>query len=142
MTVICWDGKTLASDRQSTTANMRRMTKKIYRLSDGLLALTGGGIHGHELLAWFQGDRDVAKWPKLAGDDSASVIHITKAGVLVYSGDLMPFGEPVLNPFIAFGSGRDYAMAAMHLGRTAAEAVEIASLFDVSCGMGVDTLEL
>ena len=55
--------------------------------------------------------------------------------------------EQTPNPFVvedkqwAIGSGRDYAIAAMHLGRTAAEAVAVACLFDVSCGMGIDTME-
>jgi ATP-dependent protease HslVU (ClpYQ) peptidase subunit len=42
----------------------------------------------------------------------------------------------------AIGSGRDFAIMAMHLGKTAAESVELASLFCNDCGNGVDTLEL
>lgn len=40
----------------------------------------------------------------------------------------------------AIGTGRDYARAAMHLGRNAVEAVQVAILFDENCGNGVDTL--
>lgn len=141
MTVIAWDGKTLAADRQSTSNNMRRETRKIYRVDDGLIAITGSGCHGAALLDWFRGGRDPSLWPK-ESSEVANIIHITKQGVFVFAGDLPAFGEPVLDSFIAFGSGRDYAMVAMHLGKTAFEAVEIASLFDVSCGLGVDTLEL
>lgn len=39
------------------------------------------------------------------------------------------------------GSGRDFAIAAMHCGKTAREAVEIASLYENGCGNGVDVLE-
>lgn len=141
MTIIAWDGKTLAADRQSTSNNMRRTTCKIYRVSDGLIAITGSGCHGVALLDWFRGERDPLAWPKESGE-IANIIHVTRQGVFVYAGDLPAFGEPVLDSFVAFGSGRDYAMTAMHLGKTAAEAVEIACLFDVSCGMGIDTLEL
>jgi ATP-dependent protease HslVU (ClpYQ) peptidase subunit len=42
----------------------------------------------------------------------------------------------------ATGSGRDYALAAMHCGKTAREAVEIACLFETGCGNGVDELEV
>jgi hypothetical protein len=42
----------------------------------------------------------------------------------------------------AWGSGRDFALAAMHLGKTAAEAVEVACLFQSDCGLGVDHVEL
>ena len=42
----------------------------------------------------------------------------------------------------AIGSGRDFALAAMHLGKTAVEAVEVACHFDSGCGNGIDTLTL
>jgi ATP-dependent protease HslVU (ClpYQ) peptidase subunit len=142
MTVIAWDGRTLAADKQSTSHGMRRTTTKIYRVSDGLVALSGSGCHAHALLAWFRGDRDPAKWPREDGEQSGQIIHFTREGVFVYAGDLPPHGEPIHNPFIAFGAGRDYAMAAMHLGCDARRAVEVACEFDTSCGCGVDTLEL
>jgi ATP-dependent protease HslVU (ClpYQ) peptidase subunit len=40
------------------------------------------------------------------------------------------------------GSGREYARAALHLGKTAAEAVQVAIDLDHNCGNGIDTLEL
>jgi hypothetical protein len=43
--------------------------------------------------------------------------------------------------FVAVGSGRDYAMAAMALGHTARVGVEIASRFDPGTGNGVDELQ-
>jgi ATP-dependent protease HslVU (ClpYQ) peptidase subunit len=142
MTVIAWDGRTLAADKQSTSYGMRRTTTKIYRVSDGLIAISGSGCHGHALFAWFKGDRDLATWPRQTGEDFGSIVHITKAGVRVYAGDLPAHGEPIHDKFIAFGAGRDYAMAAMHLGCDARRAVEVACVFDTSCGMGIDTLEL
>jgi ATP-dependent protease HslVU (ClpYQ) peptidase subunit len=143
MTVIAWDGKTLAADKQSTSNGMRRTTRKIYRVTDGLLALTGAGGHAHALLDWFNGERDLDKWPRTReADDEGSVIHFTSQGVFVYGGNGCGRGEPVEDAFIAFGSGRDYAMAAMELGCDARRAVEVASKFDTSCGMGIDTLEL
>jgi hypothetical protein len=41
----------------------------------------------------------------------------------------------------AIGSGRDFAAAAMYLGKTAREAVEVAMALTGFCGHGVDTLE-
>lgn len=142
MTVIAWDGKTLAADKQSTSNGMARTTSKIHRVRDGLLALTGAGGHGYALLAWFNGARDPAAWPRVQdAEDEGSVIHFTRDGVFVYGGNGCGVGEPVEDPFIAFGSGRDYAMAAMHLGKSPREAVEIACLFDINCGCGIDVLE-
>jgi ATP-dependent protease HslVU (ClpYQ) peptidase subunit len=53
---------------------------------------------------------------------------------------LMPW--LILSPQTAIGTGRDYALAAMHCGSTAAEAVAIAALFDPGTGGGVDTVTL
>lgn len=143
MTVIAWDGRTLAADKQATSNGMARTTTKIHRVSDGLLALTGGGGHGFALLNWFKGERDLATWPRVQNpDDEGSVIHFTAQGVFVYCGNGAGHGELVEDKFIAFGCGRDYAMAAMHLGCDARKAVEVASIFDTGCGMGIDTLEL
>jgi ATP-dependent protease HslVU (ClpYQ) peptidase subunit len=143
MTVIAWDGKTLAADKQSTSHNMARTTTKIHRVHDGLVALSGDGPHAHALLDWFRGDREKTEWPKASDRDEAGhIIHITRAGVFVYNGNGSPFGEPIEDRFIAFGAGRDYAMAAMYLGCDALRAVEVACAFDVGCGKGIDTLTL
>jgi ATP-dependent protease HslVU (ClpYQ) peptidase subunit len=47
-----------------------------------------------------------------------------------------------LESFHALGSGRDFALAAMYLGKNAREAVEIAMEFDLETGKGVDCLEV
>lgn len=48
----------------------------------------------------------------------------------------------VEDPFVAVGSGRDYAMAVMALGHDATRAVEIAARFDPGTGNGVDGMRL
>ena len=143
MTVIAFDGRTLAADKQSTSNGMRRTTTKVYRVFDGLLALMGDGGHAMALLGWFCGDRDNAAWPRPAGPEEVGrVIHFTRTGVTIYNGNGGGYGEPVEDKFMAFGAGRDYAMAAMHLGCDARRAVEVACVYETSCGMGIDTLEL
>ena len=42
--------------------------------------------------------------------------------------------------FVAIGSGRDFALAAMHLGQSAVEAVGLACRLDANCGLGVDEM--
>ena len=46
------------------------------------------------------------------------------------------------DPFTAIGSGAHYALAAMHLGHGAAEAVRVAAVFDHATGNTVDVLTL
>ncbi len=143
MATIAWDGKTLAADKQSTSYGMPRTVTKIHRIGDELFAMSGGGIHSQALIAWFKGERKAGEWPKQPdNEDCANMVQITKDGVFVWSGSGLPTPEPLEDKFMAFGSGRDFAMAAMHLGRGAKEAIEIASLYDINTGMGIDTLEL
>ncbi|OBR52335.1 hypothetical protein A6456_10570 [Paraburkholderia tropica] len=60
--------------------------------------------------------------------------------VWLYGCSAYPF--QMEDPFHAIGSGRDFAMAAMWLGKTAVQAVHVASQFCSGCGMGIDALEL
>lgn len=144
MTVIAWDGRTLAADKQATVAGMVSTATKIHRLDDGLVAFSGSGAHAAELLHWFKSERRPESYPRRDpdSDSGAGSLFITRSGqVLMYS-QSSPFPELVEDKFFARGAGRDYAMAAMHLGCDARRAVEVACMFDVSCGMGIDILEM
>lgn len=62
--------------------------------------------------------------------------------VLSSNGDIFKFDTytrwlRVEQPFIAIGSGAEYAMAAMDCGKTPREAIRIASKYDVWTGMGL-----
>lgn len=141
MTCIAWDGRTLAADKQATAGCMRQAATKIYRVDDALVALSGDSGIARAILAWYRGVRDPREYPRQV-DDDGSLIVFTREGVDLYCSTGYGFPEPIENSFIAFGSGRDYAMAAMHLGSDARQAVEVACEFDAFCGMGIDVLEL
>lgn len=143
MTTIAWDGHSLAADKQSTSYGMPRTVTKIHRIKGELFAMSGGGIHCQALIAWFKGERKASDWPKQPDDeDCGNIVQVTKNGIFIWSGSAGPTPEPLEDKFMAFGSGRDFAMAAMHLGKSAREAIEIASLYDINTGMGIDVLEL
>lgn len=62
--------------------------------------------------------------------------------VLCSDGDIFKFDHyttwlRVEQPFIALGSGAEYAMAAMDCGKSPQEAVRIASKYDAYTGMGI-----
>lgn len=144
MTVIAWDGKTLAADKRSTCVGNPSTVTKIFRIEDGLLGIAGSPTHGMALLEWFKAGRYPGTWPASRDPDStADILFITNEGVILeYSGKGGPYPERCEDKFIATGSGRDYALAALHLGLSAREAVELACKLDVFCGNGIDTLEL
>jgi ATP-dependent protease HslVU (ClpYQ) peptidase subunit len=143
MTVIAWDGKALVADKQCTNAGHPMVVTKIHRVPNGIVGFAGNGGHASALLTWFNDGCDPDKWPDKNSGDTAGVLFISNDGeVRGYSGDDGPHYIVYENKFIAFGAGRDYALAAMHLGKSAREAVELACLLDTSCGQGIDILEL
>jgi ATP-dependent protease HslVU (ClpYQ) peptidase subunit len=142
MTVIAWDGKTLAADKRAESCGMKRSRTKIFRLATGqLMGYSGDTCVGLAMKDWIESGCLPESFPAAqAAQDHGNCILITREGVVVY--DNTRFALPVSESFCAFGSGRDYAVAAMHLGKSSREAVEIASMFDVYCGDGVDELTL
>lgn len=135
MTTIAFDGKTLAADRQSNYH--RSDVIKIFRVISGkVYGAAGRAEDALAVLEWLNNSCSQAN-PKvhenfraIVADASGFVVYEEKLIRLTYEG----------RQFMAIGSGCDYAMAAMHLGKTAREAVEIAHLFDVDTGAEVDEL--
>ncbi len=48
---------------------------------------------------------------------------------------------PILEPYIAIGSGSDFAISAMSMGKTAKEAIEEAIKHDIYTGGTVDVVQ-
>ncbi len=141
MTCIAWDGKTMAADKQATASGQRRTVTKLFRIDWRIVAVSGDLDKGVEMVEWLRIGSPADKFPHFQRtDDFVSVMVLESIDkCLRYEQTPIPF--VVEDKQWAIGSGRDYAIAAMHLGRTAAEAVAVACLFDVSCGMGIDTME-
>jgi ATP-dependent protease HslVU (ClpYQ) peptidase subunit len=143
MTVIAWDGRMLAADKQSTDNGCRRTVTKVHRLPDGgLVGLLGSASHAMELLSWFRSGAHMTTFPDPRNEDSrAWAVRIDISGrILLYGTG--PHPEVVEDSVYAGGCGRDYALAAMHLGHDARKAVEVACALDAHCGQGVDALTL
>jgi hypothetical protein len=144
MSVVVWDGKSVVADKQATCAGLKLTATKIRRVGDGLiLAWTGEQDSGEMMANWYVLGQDPAKWPSCQADKDLwcrLVVFHTDGSVETYERQPVPF--PMLDAFMAWGSGRDYAMGAMARGATAREAAEIACRFDNGCGMGFDELQL
>lgn len=142
MTVIAWDGKTLAADKRAVNSGLVLTTTKIRRIGDLLCGASGDISAAAEALAWVERGRNPDDYPAIqrSRDDYAGLLVIDGERVLKYERSPMP--TVFEDAFFAIGSGRDFALAAMHCGKTASEAVEIASVFDCGCGNGVDVLEV
>lgn len=140
MTIIAWDGKTLAADKRATGGTITVVTKIMRGPQGQLIGASGSGSIARELMAWACNGEQPAAWPASADKDDASLIVVDRGGVRVYYSRPFPM-QPEGGRF-AMGSGEPYAMTAMHLGCDARRAVQVASELIESCGNGVDWLEL
>lgn len=142
MTIIVWDGQTLAADKRAECNGLARTVTKIRRVRGHLVGTSGNAARGVELVAWFERGADPATWPKYQeNDDFVDMLVITPDGkVLKYERSAYPIHFE--DKQFAMGSGRDYAMAVLSLGFYARRAVEVACEHATDCGNGIDTLTL
>ena len=141
MTTICWDGRTLAADRMAERNGVRGTVTKIYRISGNLVGCAGNAARSVEMMAWFEEGANPKTLPKFQSDaeEYVDMLVITPARqILKYERS----GHPIVfqDETMAIGSGRDFAMTAMFLGKNAREADEIACALDIGSGLGVDSL--
>lgn len=143
MSVVAWDGQTLAADRRAVYQNLARTTRKIFRLDANRLVGFAGEIGaGLEMVQWLKGGARPKTFPAAQRDEKSwvPVVVVVRGGeIKMY--ERTPYPARVLDSKYAIGSGRDFALAAMYLQRSAREAVEITCEFDTSCGNGIDVLE-
>lgn len=142
MSVIAWDGTTLAADKQAVFGgNLILATTKIFRVADALVGYAGGADFGEQMLAWLRDGAHPEEFPSSQRDreDWAGMLVI-RHGSPILRYERTPYPIRFESKHIAIGSGRDFAMAAMYLGYSAVRAVEVASALDSCCGVGVDAL--
>lgn len=154
MTTIAWDGTTLAADTLLMSSGLRTYTNKLFVLPGCIY----GGCGSSEDIA------DIREW--LAGGGSRPTLSEGGGWGLVvswrYPAQNGVFGprpgvfhvsgkRPTLTPVMpavdaaigmADGSGRDYAITAMHMGKSAVQAVELASRFDIGTGGAIDSYKI
>lgn len=91
---------------------------------------------------WFEEGADREKWPKCQDKDDTWCRLIVVNGLGAFFYERLPVEIRVEDSFMAWGSGRDFALGAMACGKSACEAVEVACKFDTGCGNGIDAIVL
>ena len=143
MTVIAWDGKTLAADKQCTNGSTCILVTKIFRVGNDLIGITGNLSVGMEMINWFKDGALIDKFPESnRPEDRGCSLMLVKQNGEVWKYESSPYPYKVEGSFTAFGGGEESALVAMHLGATAEEAVRVTSIYNNGCGLGIDTLEL
>lgn len=141
MTVIAWDGRTLAADKRVSFHGLACTTTKLARAGDCLVGLSGDGSAARELLEWFRAGAAPSNYPECQKTDDWGSILVIRPGGDIHKYERGPHPLVIQDERVAIGAGRDFAIAAMHCGKTAAEAVAIACIYECSCGNGIDTLQ-
>jgi ATP-dependent protease HslVU (ClpYQ) peptidase subunit len=69
-----------------------------------------------------------------------TVLELRRDGIWIYESTIIP--AKIKNDFWAIGTGANFAIAAMHCGKSVKEAVEIACQYDTSSITPVDYMTL
>ena len=151
MTVVVWDGKTLATDRQANDGYMKWEAEKAWYVRRSIehaempshksvyYIVSGVGTLGSilKMRDCFKSHGDLSTLE--IQPNSAELIVVSSKGLTVWSSN----GTSVeLSAPMAFGEGREYALGAMAMGATASEAVQIANEYSLHCGKGVSCYTL
>lgn len=134
MTTIAWKDNILACDTQVTSDDTKYLCdNKITIISKNLVIACSGNTGDIVKLEKFF--RSYPEWeryldfkPKVT--KALDAILISKGKPYTIFKDDYP--DPLGHPFIACGSGWKFAMAGMHLGLSAVDAVKLASELDVN----------
>jgi 20S proteasome alpha/beta subunit len=143
MSIVAWDGKTVAADKRACIADAAMTTTKIWKMDDGLIVATTGDLSfGIAMLQWFNNGEEEKDWPPFQSTDDWARLIIFDPLTRPYCYERQPVRQVVEDPFMAWGCGREFALGAMAMGATAREAVEVACRFNVYCGNGIDAFDL
>lgn len=155
MTTVAYDGRTLASDSQTTQSDIRLslIAEKIHTRPNGITWRACGemveafGVAGKlqgydELVRELESHQGLTSTSRFTPGTSLKYLVITTSGKIYcggqYTDDTQAWMAEVQAP-IAVGSGAEFAMGAMAAGAPADAAVRIAMRFDVGTGGEVKT---
>lgn len=140
MSIVVWDGTTMAADQQWEVNGVREKGDKL-RVgvgADTCVAFVGDVAAGHLLMEWYREGRDPAQWPACqATPENSAVLIVWPEFERPRTWYREPIPITVHGPFAAWGDAREIALGAMAHGATAVEAVEICIQLHISCGFGV-----
>ncbi len=144
MTILAWDGTTLAADKMATNNGVASTVTKIFQLDkDRIIGISGHLTRGLELVDWLAKNGTPESFPKGTDGEWFCALLIQRLPlnrIYVYKYEGRATCYRIHDTYTAAGSGRDFALMAMHLGKTAREAVELTCELSTECGCGVDTL--
>jgi len=141
MTTIAFKNGILAGDRRVTSGNLvEGQTTKVWKAHGKLFGVAGDPQIIGILSKWSQGGQQ-NDLPDLPDNTSWEWICVNRNRLFLSCVE-QPGGLVMDLAAFAIGSGSAHARAAMHLGKSAKEAVRVASVFDMATGPEIDTVRL
>ena len=141
MTVIVWDGITLATDRLASDGVNKWEAEKAWYYSQAgqRIILSGYGTAKDILILieWYKAGAILDMFPH---DADAVLIAVDDKGLHRY--ERIPYPMTHGYKLCAFGQGSDLAYGALAMGADARQAVEVANRYSLFCGLGVDEYTL
>jgi hypothetical protein len=109
----------------------------VEKLRRGENSIYGGCGDWDKLLTFYN---SLESGSGLDSDTDVTVLELRSDGIWIYESTIIP--AKIKNDFWAIGTGANFAIAAMHLGLTPAEAVKLACLYDTSSHEPIDVMTL
>ena len=134
MTVIAWDGETLAADSAAPSEGTVYLVRKVRRRADGaLVAILGDRASALALAEWHEAGAHPDLVPAFHEDAGGFVLVTPSRRVFTCWSTMPGILDEHEEELGAWGSGRDAALAALFSGRNAQEAVGIACRVCIEC---------
>jgi hypothetical protein len=124
----------IAADSQVSGDDVKYYIEKLRRGKD---CIFGGAGDLDKLLKFYD---SVEKNGDFDDPIEVDVLELRADGIYVYESTIHPV--KIRGDFFSIGTGSAYALAAMYLGKSPKEAIEIASIFDPVTGGPIDVLKL
>ena len=144
MSVVAVRDGVIATDSRGTGGGLKTKMRKLARRGDVAIGWTGNWIDGKAFADWYFAGADLEKPPVSHNRDGKdneitfNALVLSAAGWEQWFSWMAPETDrDILMPFYAIGSGSHAAMAAMHMGASAVEAVEVACAVIDGCAMPV-----
>lgn len=125
MTTIAANRDMMASDSLCDDEGMKSYHPKLFVVKGHVIGFAGEYCDGLKFVEWYKDRRRTLELTETCA------LVLTPRGLFLYE-DATP--QKIESPYYAIGSGKREAMAAMYLGYSPAEAIEVSKVFDVNTG--------
>lgn len=141
MTTIAANRECMAADHKVTDGDTSYRAAKIWKRGSAIVGAAGSNSAINKFRKWI--DRGYkGRLPEFLEEEAAefAAIVLNPDGLFVFDSSCVP--DRIIDPFYAIGTGKQAALAAMHMGAGPQKAVEIACEVDNSTGPPVVVLKL